>query len=126
MRTLSGLPPGKTLEGFDRGFQPKADRRQIEAHDAPPGGELGDPTVPCVQRRRGAVDEHERRRRRVGGLSLVPVVNRDARDHREARGAGGVLGSLLYNGTPKLLPDFHAERDGHAGGGGPAARGVAV
>ena len=31
MRKLSGLPPGKTLEAFDWGFQPKADRRQIEA-----------------------------------------------------------------------------------------------
>ncbi len=25
--------------------------------------------------------------------------------------SGGVLGSLLYNGAPKLLPDFHVERD---------------
>lgn len=31
MLKLSGLPPGKTLEDFDWGFQPKADRRQIEA-----------------------------------------------------------------------------------------------
>jgi DNA replication protein DnaC len=31
MRKLSGLPPGKTLEDFDWGFQPKADRRQIES-----------------------------------------------------------------------------------------------
>jgi DNA replication protein DnaC len=30
MLKLSGLPPGKTLEAFDFGFQPKADRRQIE------------------------------------------------------------------------------------------------
>jgi DNA replication protein DnaC len=30
MLKLSGLPPGKTLEDFDWGFQPKADRRQIE------------------------------------------------------------------------------------------------
>ncbi|WP_309671766.1 ATP-binding protein [Gemmatimonas sp.] len=30
MLKLSGLPPGKTLEAFDWGFQPKADRRQIE------------------------------------------------------------------------------------------------
>jgi DNA replication protein DnaC len=30
MLKLSGLPPGKTLEGFDRDFQPKADRRQID------------------------------------------------------------------------------------------------
>jgi DNA replication protein DnaC len=30
MLKLSGLPPGKTLEGFDFGFQPKVDRRQIE------------------------------------------------------------------------------------------------
>ena len=31
MLKRSGLPPGKTLEAFDWGFQPKADRRQIEA-----------------------------------------------------------------------------------------------
>ncbi|GJG89855.1 ATPase AAA [Gemmatimonadetes bacterium T265] len=31
MLKLSGLPPGKTLEDFDWGFQPKADRRQLEA-----------------------------------------------------------------------------------------------
>jgi DNA replication protein DnaC len=31
MLKLSGLPPGKTLEEFDWGFQPKADRRQIDA-----------------------------------------------------------------------------------------------
>lgn len=31
MLTLSGLPSGKTLETFDWGFQPKADRRQLEA-----------------------------------------------------------------------------------------------
>ena len=31
MLKLSGLPPGKTLADFDWGFQPKADRRQIEA-----------------------------------------------------------------------------------------------
>jgi DNA replication protein DnaC len=31
MLKLSGLPPGKTLEGFDWSFQPRADRRQIEA-----------------------------------------------------------------------------------------------
>lgn len=31
MLKLSGLPPGKTLEDFDWDFQPKADRRQIEA-----------------------------------------------------------------------------------------------
>ena len=30
MLKLSGLPSGKTLEDFDWGFQPKADRRQIE------------------------------------------------------------------------------------------------
>lgn len=30
MLKLAGLPPGKTLEDFDWGFQPKADRRQIE------------------------------------------------------------------------------------------------
>ncbi|SRR5579883_1701100 len=30
MLKLSGLPPGKTLEGFDWSFQPKVDRRQIE------------------------------------------------------------------------------------------------
>lgn len=30
MLKLSGLPPGKTLEGFDWGFQPRVDRRQIE------------------------------------------------------------------------------------------------
>ena len=30
MLTLSGLPPGKTLEGFDWGLQPEADRRQID------------------------------------------------------------------------------------------------
>lgn len=27
---LSGVPPGKTLEDFDWGFQPKADRRQLD------------------------------------------------------------------------------------------------
>jgi DNA replication protein DnaC len=31
MLKLSGLPPGKTLEDFDWGFQPKVDRRQIDA-----------------------------------------------------------------------------------------------
>jgi len=31
MLKLSGLPPGKTLEDFDWSFQPRADRRQIEA-----------------------------------------------------------------------------------------------
>lgn len=31
MLTLSGLPSGKTLDGFDWGFQPRADRRQLEA-----------------------------------------------------------------------------------------------
>ncbi len=31
MLKLSGLPPGKTLEDFDWTFQPRADRRQIEA-----------------------------------------------------------------------------------------------
>ena len=31
MLTLSGLPSGKTLEDFEWGFQPKADRRQLEA-----------------------------------------------------------------------------------------------
>lgn len=31
MLKLSGLPPGKTLEAFDWSFQPRADRRQIEA-----------------------------------------------------------------------------------------------
>ena len=31
MLKLSGLPPGKTLEDFDWGFQPKADRRQLDA-----------------------------------------------------------------------------------------------
>jgi DNA replication protein DnaC len=31
MLTLSGLPGGKTLESFDWGFQPKVDRRQLEA-----------------------------------------------------------------------------------------------
>ncbi|GMV09511.1 MAG: ATPase AAA [Gemmatimonadota bacterium] len=31
MLTLSGLPSGKTLETFDWGFQPKADRRQLDA-----------------------------------------------------------------------------------------------
>jgi DNA replication protein DnaC len=31
MLKLSGLPPGKTLEEFDWSFQPRADRRQIEA-----------------------------------------------------------------------------------------------
>ena len=31
MLKLSGLPPGRTLEDFDWGFQPKSDRRQIEA-----------------------------------------------------------------------------------------------
>lgn len=31
MLTLSGLPSGKTLEDFDWGFQPKADRRQLDA-----------------------------------------------------------------------------------------------
>jgi DNA replication protein DnaC len=31
MLRLSGLPPGKTLEDFDWSFQPKVDRRQIEA-----------------------------------------------------------------------------------------------
>ena len=31
MLKLSGLPTGKTLEDFDWGFQPKADRRQLEA-----------------------------------------------------------------------------------------------
>lgn len=31
MLKLSGLPPGKTLEGFDWSFQPRVDRRQIEA-----------------------------------------------------------------------------------------------
>src|SRR5690606_35943733 len=31
MLKLSGLPPGKTLEGFDWRFQPGADRRQLEA-----------------------------------------------------------------------------------------------
>ncbi len=30
MLKLSGLPPGKTLEDFDWGFQPKADRRQLD------------------------------------------------------------------------------------------------
>lgn len=30
MLKLSGLPPGKTLEGFDWGFQPKAECRQID------------------------------------------------------------------------------------------------
>jgi DNA replication protein DnaC len=30
MLKLSGLPPGKTLEDFDWGFQPRVDRRQIE------------------------------------------------------------------------------------------------
>lgn len=30
MLQLSGLPPGKTLEGFDWSFQPRVDRRQIE------------------------------------------------------------------------------------------------
>jgi DNA replication protein DnaC len=30
MLKLSGLPPGKTLEGFDWSFQPRVDRRQIE------------------------------------------------------------------------------------------------
>lgn len=31
MLTLSGLPAGKTLEDFDWTFQPKADRRQLDA-----------------------------------------------------------------------------------------------
>jgi DNA replication protein DnaC len=31
MLTPSGLPGGKTLESFDWGFQPKVDRRQLEA-----------------------------------------------------------------------------------------------
>jgi len=31
MLKLSGLPPGKTFEGFDFGFQPRVDRRRIEA-----------------------------------------------------------------------------------------------
>jgi DNA replication protein DnaC len=31
MLTLSGLPGGKTLESVDWGFQPKVDRRQLEA-----------------------------------------------------------------------------------------------
>lgn len=31
MLKLSGLPPGKTLEDFDWSFQPRVDRRQIEA-----------------------------------------------------------------------------------------------
>jgi DNA replication protein DnaC len=31
MLKLSGLPPGKTLEDFDFAFQPRVDRRQIEA-----------------------------------------------------------------------------------------------
>jgi hypothetical protein len=31
MLKLSGLPPGKTLEDFDWAFQPRVDRRQIEA-----------------------------------------------------------------------------------------------
>ncbi|HMS01347.1 MAG TPA: IS21-like element helper ATPase IstB, partial [Gemmatimonadaceae bacterium] len=31
MLTLSGLPGGKTLEDFDWAFQPKADRRQLDA-----------------------------------------------------------------------------------------------
>ncbi|MCU0636102.1 MAG: ATP-binding protein [Gemmatimonadaceae bacterium] len=31
MLTLSGLPSGKTLEDFDWTFQPKADRRQLDA-----------------------------------------------------------------------------------------------
>jgi DNA replication protein DnaC len=31
MLKLSGLPPGKTLEDFDWTFEPRADRRQIEA-----------------------------------------------------------------------------------------------
>lgn len=31
MLTLSGLPSGKTLDAFDWGFQPRADRRQLEA-----------------------------------------------------------------------------------------------
>jgi DNA replication protein DnaC len=31
MLKLSGLPPGKTLEDFDWAFQPRADRRQLEA-----------------------------------------------------------------------------------------------
>lgn len=31
MLTLSGLPTGKTLETYDWGFQPKADRRQLDA-----------------------------------------------------------------------------------------------
>lgn len=31
MLTLSGLPSGQTLETFDWGFQPKADRRQLDA-----------------------------------------------------------------------------------------------
>ena len=30
MLMLSGLPTGKTLEEFDWGFQPRADRRQLE------------------------------------------------------------------------------------------------
>ena len=30
MLKLSGLPPGKTLEGFDWSFQPRVERRQIE------------------------------------------------------------------------------------------------
>ena len=31
MLKLSGLPPGKTLESFDWSFQPRVDRRQLEA-----------------------------------------------------------------------------------------------
>ena len=31
MLKLSGLPPGKTLEDFDFAFQPRVDRRQVEA-----------------------------------------------------------------------------------------------
>ena len=31
MLKLSGLPPGKTLEDFDWSFQPRADRRQLDA-----------------------------------------------------------------------------------------------
>jgi DNA replication protein DnaC len=30
MLKLSGLPPGKTLEGFDWSFQPRVDRRQLD------------------------------------------------------------------------------------------------
>ncbi len=67
-----------------RGAGPgQAERRQVEANHAVSAGELGGPAVPGVQRRRGAVHEHDRRTD-----PLVAVVHLQPVHLDEARRAG--------------------------------------